>query len=141
MHRIFIRHIAQNFLTYVSMPAKFMCNLPNKSTAHLNDIGFSEVPLIRLRIAFCVVFRIKEVIIRAKNKTCHKAREPLLLHSQKQATPRSRRLGEYVVYLIFTPSQTSVSTPQTPKAVRPFCDSTARPCRALRSRSSLRPSA
>ena len=45
MHRIFIRHIAQNFLTYVSMPAKFMCNLPNKSTAHLDDIGFSEMPL------------------------------------------------------------------------------------------------
>ena len=44
MHRIFIRHIAQNFLTYVSMPAKSMCNLPNKSTAHLDDIRFLELP-------------------------------------------------------------------------------------------------
>ena len=63
--------------------------------------------LIRLRIAFWVVFRIKEVRIRAKNKTCHKARESLLLHSQKQSTPRSNRHGESLYTLILTCQQHS----------------------------------
>ena len=57
MHRIFIRHIAQNFLTYVSMPAKFMCNLPNKSTAHLDDIGFLEMPLKKYYTKYFIVNR------------------------------------------------------------------------------------
>ena len=60
MHRIFIRHIAQNFLTYVSMPAKFMCNLPNKSTAHLDDIGFFRDALIEI---LHKIFRCKSVVL------------------------------------------------------------------------------
>ncbi|MBQ2603596.1 MAG: hypothetical protein II589_00995, partial [Clostridia bacterium] len=45
LHRIFSRHIAQKILTYVSMPAILLCNLPTKSTAHLNDGRFLEMPL------------------------------------------------------------------------------------------------
>jgi len=32
-------------LKYVSIPADFLYNLPTKSTAHLNDIRFLELPL------------------------------------------------------------------------------------------------
>ena len=44
LHRIFSRHIAQKILTYVSMPAILKCRLPTKSTAHLNDGRFLEMP-------------------------------------------------------------------------------------------------
>ena len=74
LHRIFSRHLAQKILTYVSMslacrlgrccclaatsatgrphPAIMLCNLPNKSPAHLNDGRFFEMPLIIFQIAF-----------------------------------------------------------------------------------------
>ncbi|MEE3450630.1 MAG: hypothetical protein VZR27_08035, partial [Acutalibacteraceae bacterium] len=50
LHRIFSRHIAQKILTYVSMPAILLCNLPTKSTAHLNDGRFLEMPFKYLSV-------------------------------------------------------------------------------------------
>lgn len=43
-HYVFSCHIAQNFSTYVSMPSKFMSDLPTRSAAHLNDSRLAELP-------------------------------------------------------------------------------------------------